>query len=199
MLSMNTKIVSAIASLCLVTVLALSSCVSADERAILPDDHFAVEVDLSLLEILTYSWSSDVPLTFTITDPMGNEIPYDTGATYGSGSLPSWSSGTYTLTWFNYGSSVAHLSFNLSEPFNEAEGAMSALLWGLIIAAIIIVAIIVIVVIVVVMGGKKSPAQPMVAPPPMGSQALATGHCPTCGNPVEKDASFCSKCGTRFR
>lgn len=196
---MNTKIVSAIASLCLVAVLALSSCVSADERAISPDDHFAVEVDLDLLEVFTYSWSSDVPLTFTVTDPLGNEIPYETGATYGSGSIPSWSSGTYTLTWFNYGSTVAHLSFNLSETFDEVEGVMSALLWGLIIAAIVIVAVIVIVVLVVVRPGKKAPAQPMPMPPQMASQALATGHCPTCGNAIDVNASFCPKCGTRYR
>jgi hypothetical protein len=191
---------SALAVLCLVSVLALSSCVSAEERAILPGDSFAVEVDLDLFEVFTYSWSCDVQLDFTVTDPLGNDMPYDVGATSGSGTIPSWTSGTYTLTWDNDGSSIAHLSFDLSDTFSEVENAMSALLWGLIIAAIVIVAVIVIVVIVVVMGGKKTaPPQQMGAPPPMAPQALATGHCPTCGNQIDVNASFCAKCGTRYR
>ena len=195
---MNRKSVSALAAFCLVSVLAFSSSVSAEERAIPADDSYAVEVELSLLEYFTYSWSSDMQLTFTVTDPTGTEVPYETAATSGSGIIPSYTPGTYTMTWFNYGSSLAHLSFDLSGSFEEAEAALSFVLWALIIAAIVIVAIVVIVVIVVV-GRKKSSTQPSMMPPQVATQALTTGQCPTCGSQIDLNASFCSKCGTRYR
>lgn len=178
--------------------MAFSSSVSAEERAIPAGDSYAVEVELSLLEYFTYSWSSDVQLNFVVTDPLENEVPYETAATSGSGIIPSYTSGTYTLTWSNEGSSIAHLSFDLSGSFAEAEAALSMVFWMLIIAIIVIIAIVVIVVILVV-GRRRAPTQPSMMPPPVASQALATGQCPTCGRPIDPNAAFCSNCGTRYR
>ncbi len=200
---MRTKVLSAVAVLCLVSALAVSSCVSAEERAILAGDSFSVEVELSMLGFLTYSWSSDEPLSFAITDPSGNQFPYGTNTTSGDSTLPLWSSGTYTLTWYNYGSSTSHLSFDLSEPFSEVD-VIEETMWTLTLIGIIIavglVAVVVIVVIVIVMSdkGKKS-APPAGGPSPLAAQALATGHCPTCGVQIDTSASFCAKCGTRFK
>lgn len=200
---MRTNVLSAVAVLCLVSALAVSSCVSAEERAILAGDSFSVEVELSVLDFLTYSWTSDEPLSFVITDPSGNQIPYGTNTTSGDSTLPMLSSGTYTLTWYNYGSSTAHLSFDLSEPFSEAD-VIEETMWTLsligIIIAVALVAVVVIVVIVIVMSDKgKTPAPPAGGPSPLASQALATGHCPTCGVQIDTSASFCAKCGTRFK
>jgi hypothetical protein len=197
---MKTRTLSFLAALCLASVLALSSSVSATEHAIPAGDSYSVEVEMSIWEPFTYSWSSDVPLTFTVEDPLGNEVPYQTGATSGSGILPAYASGTYTLTWTNNGLTLAHLSFDLSGAFAEVEEGLSILMWTVVIAVIVVVAVVVIVVIVVVMGGKKAPPQPVMGPQPqMAAQALATGHCPTCGNPIDPNAMFCQKCGTRYR
>lgn len=197
---MKTRALSVLAALCLIAVLALSSTVSAADHAIPPGDSYSVEVELSIFDPFTYSWSSDVPLDFSVQDPLGNEYPYQTDATSGSGILPAYSSGTYTLTWTNGGLTTAHLSFDLSGTFSEVEEGISMLIWTVIIAGIVVVAVVVIIVIVVVMGGKKAPPQPAMGPQPqMASQALATGQCPTCGNQIDPNAMFCQKCGTRYR
>lgn len=200
---MRANVLSALAVSCLVSALVVSSCVSAEERAILAGDSFSAEVELSMFDFLTYSWSSDHPLSFVITDPSGNQVPYGSNTTSGDSTLPMWASGTYTLTWYNYGLSTAHLSFDLSAPFSEVE-VIEETMWTLTLIGIIItvaaVAVVVVVVIVVVMGdGKKRSAPPAGAPSPLASQALATGHCPTCGVQIDTSASFCAKCGTRFK
>lgn len=197
---MSPKVVTALAAICLLSVLALPSCVSAVDHSIQPGDSYLIKVELSVFEIVTYSWDSSVPLTFTVEDSSGNLVTYltETNATSGVGALPP--PGTYTLKWQNNGASVAHLSFYVSDQFSEVEDAMSAFMWAMIIVGIIIVAVVVIIVIVVVMGGKTKHAQPPMGPPPqMATQAMVTGHCPTCGTQLDPNASFCSKCGTRYR
>lgn len=200
MTSMRTGIISALFAMCIVCALALSANVSAEERAILAGDSYSIQVDLDIFEVYTYSWSSDVPLDFTVIDPNSNEYDYQTGDYSGTGMLPSYMSGTYTLIWENPGLTVAHLEFDVSGTFSEAEDAISFMTWALIIAAIVIVAVVVIVVILVVMGGKKAPTPP--APgmqAPMAAQAMATGHCPVCGTMLDPNAAFCSRCGTRYK
>ncbi|MGD9963061.1 MAG: zinc ribbon domain-containing protein [Thermoplasmata archaeon] len=197
---MRTNALSVLTVLCLMSALAVSSCASAESRAILAGDSYSVEVELSVLDFLTYSWSSDIPLSLTLQDPSGYEVPLGSNTTSGEGTLPSWEAGTYTLTWHNYASyATAHLDFDLSEPYDESgvEDAMSAFVMIGIIVVVVLIAVVVVIVLVVVMGNKKEPAQQ--APPPMASRALETGHCPTCGSPIDKDASFCARCGAKFR
>jgi hypothetical protein len=197
---LRTRIFSALFALCIVAALSLSANVSAEERAILAGDSYSIQVELDFLEFCDYSWSSDVPLDFTVLDPSSTEIIQQEDAYSGTGFVPSMTAGTYTLTWENPGLSVAHLEFDVSGTFSEAEEAISFVTWALIIGAIVIVAIVVIVVIIVVMGGKKAPAPP--APgmqAPMAAQAMATGHCPVCGTMMDPSAAFCSRCGTRFK
>ncbi|MEW5747440.1 MAG: zinc ribbon domain-containing protein [Candidatus Thermoplasmatota archaeon] len=197
---MRTRIFPALFALCIVSALALSANVSAEERAILAGDSYSIQVELEIFDISEYSWSSDVPLDFALIDPDGTEYISQTGAYSGTGWLPSYMSGTYTLTWENPGLTVAHLEFDVSGAFTEAEEAISFMTWALIIAAIVIVAVVVIVVVVVVMGGRKAPAPP--APgmqAPMAAQAMATGHCPVCGTMLDPNAAFCSRCGTRYK
>ncbi len=184
----------------MVSVLALASSASAEERVIQPGTSFSVEVELSFMEVFTYSWTSDEPLDFVVEDPVGTEYVTLSDVESYSGMLPSYTAGTYTLTWTNPGSALAHLDFDLSGAYGEVEEGLSMLMWAAVIGGIVVTAIIVIVVIVVVMGGKKAPQQQAMGPPPqMAQQAMATGHCPTCGNTIDPNTSFCSKCGTRFR
>ncbi len=197
---MNNRVVSALMAMCLVSALALASGVSADEHAILSGDSYAVEVSLSFTESLEYSWTCDVPLDFVVEDPMGGVYTHVADEESWSAFIIAFTSGTYTLTWTNNGTTVAHLSFDLSDSYGQVEEGISALVWGAIIAVIVIIGVIVVVVIVVVMGGRKTPPQPVMGPQPqMAAQALATGHCPSCGNQIDPNASFCAKCGTRYR
>lgn len=189
-------------ALCLVSALALASNVLAAERTIEPNSSFSIDVELSFMEFCSYEWTSDVPLDFTVYDPEGLSFPYEIDATIADGEIIGYRTGTYTLTWSNDASTTAHLSFDVSDSYKESgvEEAMSAFMWAMIIVGIIIVAVVVIIVIVVVMGGKTKHAQPPMGPPPqMATQAMVTGHCPTCGTQLDPNASFCSKCGTRYR
>jgi amino acid transporter len=197
---MRNGVVSALVALCLVSVLALASVVSADEHAILSGDSYSVEASLSLAETLDYSWTCDVLLDFVVEDPTGGVYTYVTDEDSWSAFIIAFISGTYTLTWYNNATTVAHLDFTLSDSFGEVEEGLSMMVWAAIIAGIVILAVVVIVVIVVVMGGRNAPAQPVMGPQPqMTAQAVATGHCPTCGNQIDPNASFCAKCGTRYR
>ena len=200
LLKMRNSVVSALAAMCLISVLALASSASAEEHAILSGSSYSIEVDLSLAESLEYSWTCDVMLDFTVEDPNGDIYTTVTDRESWSSFVVAFVSGTYTLTWTNEGLTVAHLSYDLSSTSSQVEEGMSFLVWGAIIGVIAIVAVIVIVVIVVVMGGRKAPPQPVMGPQPqMAAQAIATGHCPTCGNQIDPNASFCAKCGTRYR
>lgn len=178
--------------------LSLSGNASAAERAITPGDSYSVEVELSFIQPLTYSWSSDVTLDFVIQDSSGVVVLSVDDSMSEDNMYVSLVSGTYTVTWSNDHSVVAHLTFTLSGAFEEVSEGLSMLMWGLIIAGIVIVAVVVIVVIVVVMG-SRGPSQPVGPPAQTTSQALVTGHCPTCGNTIDPNTSFCAKCGTRFR
>lgn len=180
--------------------LAMAGNVSAAERAIQPGSGFTVEVDLSFIQPLAYSWSSDVSLEFVIRDPSDVVVASVTAATSANDIYMAAVSGTHTLTWTNQNAVVAHLTFTLSGPFDEVTEGLSALMWGLVIVGVVIVGVVVIVVIVVVMGSRRSrPQQPMGPLPPMPPQAVASGRCPACGTVVDPNTSFCSRCGARFR
>lgn len=197
---MNNRFVSAFMALCMVLVLAVASGVSADEHAILSGDSYSVEVSLSLAESFEYSWTCDVFLDFVVEDPTGSVYTSLTDVNSWSGFIVAFTSGVYTLTWTNNGTTVAHLDFTLSDSYGQVEEGLSVLVWGVIIVGIVLIAVVVIVVIVVVMGGRKAPVQPVMGPQPqMTAQAAATGHCPTCGNQIDPNASFCAKCGMRYR
>lgn len=197
---MNTRIVSTLVTLCLVSVLSLASTVSAEEHAIQSGDSYSIEVELSFMEMFSYSWTSDVGIDFLIEDPVGNSYLSIEDTTSWSSVLPAITAGTYTLIWTNNAISIAHLSFDVSGTFNEVEQGITTMIWVGVIVGIIIIGVIVVVVIILVGGKKKAPTQTMMGPQPqMAAQALATGHCPTCGMQIDPNAAFCSKCGARFR
>ena len=200
MIPVRTKIISALFALCIASVLVLPAAVSAEEHAIMSGDSYTVDFDLDMLDMFTYSWSSDVDLDFTVRDPNGDLYYSALDQDSYNGIIVAGLSGTYTMTWENNGLTTAHLEYDIAGAANEAENALSFVLWVVILAALIIVAIIVIVVVVVVMGKKKAPAQP--APgqqSPLAAQALATGHCPNCGTALDPNTSFCSRCGTKYK
>lgn len=199
-IQMRVRLVAVLTVLSLAFAMALAGNASAAERAIQPGESYSVEIELSFIEPLTWSWSSDVSLDFAILDPSGTEVVNVSDSTSESDIYVSVVSGTYTVTWDNDHAVIAHLTFTLSAPFEDASEGLSALMWGLVIAGIIVVAVVVIVVIVVVMGSRKpQPQQPMGPPPQMTSQALASGRCPNCGTTIDPNTSFCARCGTRFR
>lgn len=191
---------------CMVGLLALSlfpSSVSAYTATVDAMDVFAVDVEVFPSFDLTYDWTSDRPLSFTITGP-GGVIRSVSATTSASGSVEVTDWGTYTLTWANSGALSASLDYTYSmDPLQAAEDWWDRMLTTLIIIVVIVVIIIVVVVMVVVYAAtKKAPPQGQMAyPPPQayGPPAATTGVCPMCGTPVDPNFQFCAKCGARTK
>jgi hypothetical protein len=191
--------VSVCTIVCLAFALALSMNAAADEHAIPAGESYSLEVELSSGELFSYSWSSNVDLDFSVRDPSGIVVQSESSVDFDVDVLWPSTSGTYTLRWVNNEAVAAQLTYDL-HGFGYVEDAISWVFWGAVIAAIVIVSIVVIVVIVVVMGGRKTPAQQPAGPQPQAAaQAAATGHCPTCGTLLDPNASFCPRCGMRYK
>jgi len=187
----------------LLAIAALSGNVSAYTATVPSFDTWIVSVQGVPNFDLTYEWTSDQPLTFTISGP-GGILVTELSSTSESGSVNLEDLGTYYLTWTNLGAQDADLEYTYSlDPFQAVESWWDRMILIMVICVVVVVAIIVLVVVVVVRAGSKNaPAQgPMVAPPPQvyGPPAATTGICPMCGTPVDPSFQFCAKCGARTR
>ena len=173
---------------------ALPANASAESRAIPAGGSFTRSVTVDASQLMPYSWSSDESLYFTVTDPDGIMIT-SMNSTFRVDVLTASTSGTYSFTWQNLGTSSANLNYDL----NFIGHGISSLILGALIAVIVVIVIIIVIVVVVMSAGrtKTQPAQ-LYAPvgPPM---ALVGGNCPMCGSPVDPQGTFCARCGARLR
>jgi len=186
----------------LLAIAALSGNVSAYTATVPSFDTWIVSVQGVPGFDLTYEWTSDQPLTFTISGP-GGILVTELSSTSESGSVNLEDLGTYYLTWTNLGAQDADLNYTYTlDPFQAAEDWWDRMLLILVIVVVVVIAIIVLVVVVVVRAAsKKTPPQgPVYAPQQVyGPPAAQTGVCPMCGTPVDPSFQFCAKCGARTR
>jgi len=186
----------------LLAIAALSGNVSAYTATVPSFDTWIVSVQGVPNFDLTYEWTSDQPLTFTISGP-GGILVTELSSTSESGSVNLEDLGTYYLTWTNLGAQDADLNYTYTlDPFQAAEDWWDRMLLILVIVVVVVIAIIVLVVVVVVRAAsKKTPPQgPVYAPQQVyGPPAAQTGVCPMCGTPVDPSFQFCAKCGARTR
>ena len=198
--TMRLKIAAIAMMSCLLCAFALAANVAADQQTIPANQSFVKDVELEAGVLFTYNWNSNVDLDFSIRDPQGVVVKSESSTDFDVDVLWPSTTGTYRLTWENENLVSAQLDYEL-QGMSVVEDALSFVFWMMIIAIIVIMVVVAIVVIVVVVGGKKKGAaqQPMGPPPLVVSQAAATGHCPTCGTALDPNASFCARCGTRYR
>jgi hypothetical protein len=186
----------------LLAIAALSGNVSAYTATVPSFDLWAVSVQGAMNSDITYEWTSDLPLSFTISGP-GGVLVTALSSTSESGSVDVEETGTYLLSWFNPGTQDASLDYIYSvDPFQTVEDMWDKMLLIMIIVVVAVIVIIVFVVVVIVRAGsEKAPPQgPMYAPQQVyGPPAAQTGVCPMCGTPVDPSFQFCAKCGTRTR
>jgi len=167
---------------------------SAESRAIPAGRSFTRNVTVDTGQFMPYSWSSNEGLYFTVTDPDGIVIT-SVNNTFHVGVLTASTSGTYSFTWQNLGTSSANLNYDL----NFLGHGISSLILGALIGVIVIIVIIIVIVVVVMSAGrtKTQPAQLYAAVgPPM---AVVGGNCPMCGSPVDPQGTFCARCGAKLR
>lgn len=148
---------------------------------------------------LSFSWSSDRPLSLVVSGPSGIVGSYSS-STHGSDSIDIGETGDYFMTWTNTGSTDASLTYDYDvDPFAPVEDIFDPVIFGVIIAAVVIAVVIVLVIFFVILQDKeKKPAveiQPSFAGIPRG----VSGNCPKCGSAVDGVALFCARCGAKIR
>ncbi len=211
MIAMNKRFSAAAVCLMLVSMLALvlAQGASAATTTLVVGGTFSTTVQATELDFINYTWSTSptTSVTFTIAQPDGTIVWNYTGSTEDSFIIASVT-GTYTFTWYNVGSNLAVLTYNVntfSGGFQPVEHALDLVLIMLAVGAIAVVVIIVLVVFVSMRGEKKPAQQTMYGPqgphaPPGESPApFVPGMCPRCGSHIDSQHVFCPKCGARVR
>jgi hypothetical protein len=148
---------------------------------------------------VTFSWSSDVPLTLAVSGPSGLIKTY-TSSTSGSGKIDVSETGTYFLTWTNSGSTDATLTFTYNtDLFAPVEHTINTVLLAIVIGAIATFVVIAVVVVLILKAEKaREPTQAQrgqemyVVPP-------TAAVCPNCGMAIDSTTIWCSRCGVRLR
>jgi hypothetical protein len=150
---------------------------------------------------VSFTWTSDVPLGFSVSGPSGLIHSYP-ASTSGSGSYKT-EDGTLYFVWWNPGSVSATLEYDLTYEYSS-EHTASTLLWAVIGAVAIIMVVVVFAVILVVraLGRTRNPfrneqfSQP---PPyvPQGQTVSSMRYCPGCGAEVNPSTRICPGCGAR--
>lgn len=183
--------------------LSLSGLALAANDTLLPGEVLTKQFTLSSEDWITYSWTSSAPLAFVIRDPNGVAQVTSTSSSDG-GIYTADMDGTFTLTWTNNQASSVSITYDANRfPFGGDGGFFDDMLTVmLIVAAIIIIVVVVIIVLVVfVVGKKEKPAAQQQYPPPMqyGPPGAPLTNCPRCGAPLDPNAAFCQRCGTRVK
>lgn len=151
----------------IVAALALAVPVSAATVVVPANDFYIVEVDqffgggpIMQGSDLSFTWSSDRPLTLAVSGPSGL-VEYYPSSNHGSDTIDITETGTYYLTWTNGAATDASLTYDCDvDPFAPAEDFLDAILVGVLVLAIVIVVVIVLVVVFVVRAEKpEQPAQ----------------------------------------
>ncbi|OGS42478.1 MAG: hypothetical protein A3K67_06195 [Euryarchaeota archaeon RBG_16_62_10] len=182
--------------------------VSADTRTLSPGVPFSVDANADFGDQVNYTWSTAPAgsiVRFVITDPDGDVI-YNQTMTGADSELFFLQEGEYTFTWTNLEPSSITLNYDVEVwdiGIPNVGDAFDAALFVAIIGVVVVAVVIAIVIYLVFVGGKKKQAQQPVygsqGPGPVYQAPQTPGVCPTCGSPVEPQASFCSRCGARFR
>lgn len=181
----------------------------ADTRSLDPGASFSVDYSADFGDRINYTWHTQQTgdlVRFVILEPSGDEIANLTQSSWDN-QIFVLDDGTYTFTWTNVESNEVTVIYTVNVwdiGVPDVGEALDAVVLGMIIAVIVIVVVIALIIVFVVMGDKRKQTQQ----PVYGPQGTAPGYqpaaappsmCPTCGSPVDPQASFCSRCGARFR
>lgn len=177
----------------------VSSPASAEQATIPSMETLAVPLTMSADSTISYSWTSDLVLQFSIRDQAMNVLRTASGTT-GAGLYTVDSGGVYTLVWTNLYMEAAEIDYDF-EVIDIGAGFLDdigdTIIGGLIIILVVVIVIVAVVVVVVAQVGRKKP-KAVTGPgagvvPPMGN------NCAVCGSPITPSTSFCAKCGAKLR
>jgi hypothetical protein len=147
-------VVAALAIICMLTVSPVA--VSAKhiihlEVTVAPGTTYQDPQDLHSGEVLSCSWTTDHPVNFFLTDPIGVTIRHSNG-TSGQAIVEVAATGTYTFNWQNNGDEPVSLIFDKGFLLGEQP----SMLW-MVALAIIIALIALVLAVVVYMSMRTKP------------------------------------------
>jgi len=191
-----------------VSVLAVSSNVSADTQLLEPGIPFVFTEVADAMAYITCNWSvtSSADIHFTVSAPDGSTLVDSTGSSYDS-ILLAPDSGEYAFKWTNTELSSVNLTFTVvsqSTGIHVSERIYDAVFLGILVGAIVIVMVIALVIVIGMKGGRKPQPHAVGATTRKGATGEAPspyvpGMCPRCGSPIDSIHAYCPKCGHRVR